>query len=610
MADIAQVSRMLADRVQAVCEHLLPNGRKEGQEWRVGSLAGEAGKSLGIRLSGPKAGRWSDFHGGEDRGDLLDLWAGVRGLPLADALDEARSWLGVERPVITRPVERVWSRPPKPACRVPQARVMDYLREDRNLSSEAISAYCIGEQGDSIVFPFLLPDKTLAMAKVRKAEEGASPVPTAADCEPVLFGWQAIPDDAREVTLTEGEIDAPSMWDFGYPALSVPYGGGSGNKQAWIESEYERMERFEVIYLALDMDEVGEQAAQEIARRLGRHRCKRVRLPRKDGNQCRVEGINQADIDAAYRDAETYDPEGLRLPSSFASNVITLFWPADGEHVGYGMPYSKPGRNLLFRPAEVSLWSGDSGDGKSQILSDCTVEWINQGSRVCLSSLEMKPAQTLKRMVKQVLGADRPPAQAIQAALEWLDQGLILYELTGKAKLDQLLEVFDYARAKYGCDQFVIDSLMRLGIAGDDYNNQEQATYRLVDWAIANSVHVHLVAHARKGERDRGAAGTADVKGAMEIGANAFNILTVWRNRKREDAIEKAETDDERQKLLEKPTVILNVAKQRNGDFEGKVGLWFDKETYQYRSSGDDRLRRRCYVSNQALAARQQGTAS
>lgn len=601
MADIAQISRMLADRAQSVCEHLLPNGRKEGHEWRVGSLAGEPGKSLGVRLSGPKVGRWSDFHGGDERGDLVDLWAGVKGLSLADALDEARGWLGVARPALTRPVERVWARPPKPPCRVPQERVMDYLREDRNLSSEAIAAYCIGEQGDSIVFPFLLPDKTLAMAKVRRAEEGASPVPTAADCEPVLFGWQAIPDDAREITLTEGEIDAPSMWDYGYPALSVPFGGGGGAKQAWIESEYERMERFETIYLALDMDEVGEQAAQEIARRLGRHRCRRVKLPRKDANQCRVDGVSQEDMDAAYRDAETYDPEGLRLPSSFAENVITLFWPQDGEHIGYGTPYDKLGKQLLFRPSEVSLWSGDSGDGKSQILSDCTVEWVKLGSRVCLSSLEMKPAQTLKRMVKQVLGADRPSERAIRLALEWLDQGLILYELVGKSKSDELLEVFDYARAKYGCDQFVIDSLMRLGIAGDDYNSQEAVIFRLVDWATANNVHVHLVAHARKGERDRGAPRTADIKGAMEIGANAFNILTVWRHRKREDAIEKAETDEERERLLEKPTVILNVAKQRNGDFEGKVGLWFDKETYQYRSSTDDRLRRRCYVSNETL---------
>ena len=57
---------------------------------------------------------------------------------------------------------------------------------------------------------------------MRKVGPGERPIPTAADCEPVLFGWQAIPDDAREVVITEGEIDALSMAAYGFPALSVP----------------------------------------------------------------------------------------------------------------------------------------------------------------------------------------------------------------------------------------------------------------------------------------------------------------------------------------------------------------------------------------------------
>jgi twinkle protein len=39
--------------------------------------------------------------------------------------------------------------------------------------------------------------------------------------------------------------------------------------------------------------------------------------------------------------------------------------------------------------------------------------------------------------------------------------------------------------------------------------------------------------------------------------------------------------------------VIVNVAKQRNGDWEGKFGLWFSPQTYQYRSADDDRLGRK-----------------
>ena len=66
----------------------------------------------------------------------------------------------------------------------------------------------------------------------------------------------------REVTITEGEIDALTAWDYGMPALSVPFGGGGGAKQRWIEAEYDRLCRFEVIYLALDMDREGNIAAE------------------------------------------------------------------------------------------------------------------------------------------------------------------------------------------------------------------------------------------------------------------------------------------------------------------------------------------------------------
>lgn len=586
MADITQVKRMLADRAPAVAEYLLPGGRKEGSEWRAGSTAGEKGQSLGVHLSGPKAGVWSDFAAGQG-GDLLDLWCAVRGVSLVGALEEARGWLGIERPTLHRPLPRQFTRPDKPKCKAPTEAVKDYLVDHRNIPGDVLARYKVAEQGNRIVFPFLLPDGTLALVKTRDAEDGAKPKPTAADCEPVLFGWQAIPADTRQVVITEGEIDALSMAAYGYPALSVPYGGGAGAKQQWIESEFERLERFERIYLATDCDEQGEAAAEEIANRLGRHRCLRVRLPRKDANECLMDGVPAEEIAASLERAEHLDPEGLCRADEFIAGVVALFWPQPGAHVGYSTPYGKLGDKLLFRPAELTIWTGSSGSGKSQIINDCIPHWVQQGSRICLSSLEMKPIQTLRRMCKQVIGTDRPSEPAVGAALRWLAPGLLLYELTGKSKLDQLLEVFDYARAKYGCDQFVIDSLMRLGLATDDYDGQEQAVYRLVDWTLANNVHTHLVAHARKGEKGGGAPETDDIKGAMEIGANAFNIISVWRNRKLEEEIRTAASDEQRDLLSQKPGVLLNVAKQRNGDFEGKCGLWFDQDSYRYHSAHD-----------------------
>ena len=596
MADIVAIKRMLADRAQSVAEMLLPNGRKEGQEWRAGDIGGGKGESLGVHLVGPKAGLWQDFASG-DGGDLLDLWVAAKGGPLADAVKATQDWLGIMPQEPMHSPRPQYQRPAKPKCSAPKHAVLEYLRGERAIPAEILARYRVGEDGEFIVFPFLLPDGELAMAKKRKAANGEKPVPTASNCEPILFGWQAISPSAREVVITEGEIDALSFAAYGYEALSVPFGGGKGAKQKWIENDFERLDRFERIYLATDMDKPGDEAAEEIASRLGRHRCLRVKLPLKDANECAKAGVTQAEIQAVMASASSLDPEGLKRASEYTDKVIHLFWPASEQPIGYSAPYGKLKDKLRFRPAEVTLWSGAAGAGKSQILSDCVPHWISEGSRICLASLEMKGEQTLRRMAKQAGNVDRPTAPFIERIMQYLDEGLLLYERVGKAGIGSLLEVFSYARAKYGCDQFIIDSLMRLGIAGDDYTGQEKAVFQIVDWTIAQNVHLHLVAHARKSEKGQGAPETEDIKGAMEIGANAFNIVTVWRNRRHEDEIQAAATEALKAELNEKPGVILNVAKQRNGDFEGKIGLWFDQTTYRYHSSHDRGLWTRRYTS-------------
>lgn len=96
---IGEIADMLARQVQQLCLELLPAGVKDGAEWRVGSVAGEPGRSMAVHLAGTKAGAWCDFASGnpDHRGDALDLVAQVlfRG-DKAQALRWARTWLGLD----------------------------------------------------------------------------------------------------------------------------------------------------------------------------------------------------------------------------------------------------------------------------------------------------------------------------------------------------------------------------------------------------------------------------------------------------------------------------------------------------------------------------------
>ena len=93
---VCEIAAMLAQQIDRLAPELLPDGRRMGQEWRCGGLDGGRGQSLGVHLSGSKAGVWSDFASGE-AGDALDLVAAVRcGGNKRDAIRWARSWLGLD----------------------------------------------------------------------------------------------------------------------------------------------------------------------------------------------------------------------------------------------------------------------------------------------------------------------------------------------------------------------------------------------------------------------------------------------------------------------------------------------------------------------------------
>jgi len=106
MSDAREIARQLAARAPELCKELFPNGVRDGAEYRVGSIQGERGKSLGVHLFGPKAGVWMDFSAGLG-GDALTLVAQVRtGGDIKAALDWSRAWLGLPAYVYAgRPVE-------------------------------------------------------------------------------------------------------------------------------------------------------------------------------------------------------------------------------------------------------------------------------------------------------------------------------------------------------------------------------------------------------------------------------------------------------------------------------------------------------------------------
>lgn len=586
-----EIASRLAGSVDDVVRLLFPHGKRQGHEWRVGGIGGEAGDSLGVHLTGEKRGVWADFATGES-GDLIGLWMAVRGLSLRDACKEACDYLGIREDRIDPP-RRAFSKPTREGVTRLSEEHRAWLVDERKIAPETITAYRLASRDGWLMFPYLR-DGELVAAKYRKLPKSFR---QEADCEPCLFGWQACEDDARTVLICEGELDALAWHTYGVPALSVPMGGGSGAKHGWVQSEFERLSLFDTIYLSMDSDGPGQEAERDLVERLGRERVRVVRLPHKDANECLMQGVTHEAMRACLREARSLDPSELRDIGEFEDAIWAEYNRQDD---GISLPWKKTHGKLLLRPGETSIWAGVNGHGKSTLASYVVGGIAAHGVRCCVASMEYRAALWMMRMNRQIAGTSRPTEQFSRHITRKLRGNLWAFDVQGSAKADRILEVFAYARHRYQIDLFLIDNLTKCGFADDDYSGQKSFIERISDFARAEQTHIAIVAHMRKGDSEDHPAGKFAVKGSGGIIDMADTLVEVWRNKPRERAIKLAREQAKGaegweqfipEKHRDQADVLLSCHKQRANGIEETYGLWYDPGTTQFLAAPHHRPR-------------------
>lgn len=259
------------------------------------------------------------------------------------------------------------------------------------------------------------------------------------------------------------------------------------------------------------------------------------------------------------------------LPASdWLKGTIDAFYATDDGPRQPGMLWKKTEDKIRFRPGEVSVWAGVNGHGKSMFLSQVTLDLCYQAEKVMVASFEMKPVRQMHRMSRQAAGSRLPTKDWLEVFHQWTDGRLWLYDHVGAVEWCKVIAVMRYARETFGITQFVVDSMMKCVKGEDDYNGQKDFVNELCAFAQAHSVHVHLVHHVKKSESEHKAPGKFDIKGSGAISDQVDNVFIVWRDKK---SSEQNNGD---------PGCVLACEKQRNGEFEGKFGFWFDVDSQQY----------------------------
>lgn len=295
-------------------------------------------------------------------------------------------------------------------------------------------------------------------------------------------------------------------------------------------------------------------------------------------------------IDFAAYERMTDTAVKVRRASQFHDDLILEFAQTDGEPVCREptMISTKLRNRIHFSPGEVTAWAGYNGHRKSMFVGQMVLDLCQQKQRVLVASMEMLPRKTLGRMARQAAGTRWPDIRWLQTFGQWSDNRLWLFDHMGRINPSQCIAVCRYFADELKGQHVVIDSLMMVCASEDTFDEQKQFVTDLCRVAQETGLHIHLVTHCRKPQSGEDRPPTKyDIRGTSAISDQVSNVVTVWQNKAKTQALEKNPHDT---KALGEPDALVSVEKQRNGEWEGKVSLWFHGPSLRFADERMDRV--------------------
>jgi twinkle protein len=263
-----------------------------------------------------------------------------------------------------------------------------------------------------------------------------------------FYGIENVEDTDEDLTIVEGECDVIALASVGIKAVSCPNGAPAkvsqnrvspeeDNKFSYIWEERERLERVKRVILATDNDQAGEALAEEIARRVGRAKCWRVKFP---------EGTKDAN--------DAVDRLGADETRRLFDNPDELFTIAEGQ---------------------LSIVTGMPSSGKSEFIDQIMVNLAQRESwKFAVCSFENPPHMHIAKLAEKVTGkpfydglGPRMTEEELEEAIVFINEHFVFLESKdgGMSTIDSVIE-----RTK--------QAVMRLGVRGliiDPYNYIEQS---------------------------------------------------------------------------------------------------------------------------------------
>lgn len=366
-----------------------------------------------------------------------------------------------------------------------------YVRKPfRGLNDDTVKFYNILHKvvdGVETEIGFIYPNGS---AKVRSTKEKKF-YTSGSITEAGLFGRDKFNVGSRRtVTITEGEIDAATMYQVlgGNSACVSVQSASTAFRDCKLD--YEWLNSFEKIILAFDGDEPGQKASRAVASLFDFNKVHHLKFEKyKDPNEFihnEAKVNDSAELASIWSNAKKYTPD--HIISNF-SEIAESLKEAREETLGtYPHPTLQNALYGLHR-GEVIVFKGMEGIGKTEVIRSIEYHLLKTQPdiKIGVIHLEEDKATTIRGVAAYESGIpyNIPDTGASEAeilasykrAVGDREDRLYIYTMFGGDEPDEVLESIRFLVSKGGCDVIFLDHITMLVTGSENDDERRKLDY-------------------------------------------------------------------------------------------------------------------------------------
>ena len=216
------------------------------------------------------------------------------------------------------------------------------------------------------------------------------------------------------------------------------------------------------------------------------------------------------------------------------------------------------------------------------MLGALAFQWALQGRRTLVCSLEMDVGTQLIRMARQALCKSDFNYDEMDLLQMRVGLDLFFFDFVGQVSPDRIFSLCSYAATQMKVSHIVIDNLTMVVPPGRN-SDEDAARFvaGLVQIGRETGIHIHIVGHIRKPDDDKRLS-RYDWRGTGACSDMVHNVFIVQSNSKKRKANEQGKGYE----FDKEPDHYVRVDKQRNGEYQGDIGLWWRYKSLNWSESG------------------------